>query len=164
MAWTDWPQELNVGIDADDDYMNDLVSGNLAHLYDRPYCKVFHNTTQTATEGDYTILMNTEDSDDDAMHSGSGGINLNRTGLWAFAANAEVAADADGYRYLRINNTNIIRERGRVGGGANRRINTFGQEYVVASTSVTAVFAHNAGGSLTMSSNPWMDALWMSAG
>jgi hypothetical protein len=170
MAWADpmgWPVALLV----DDDTMNNHISGNLNHLYDAPICKITHSTTQTATNGDETNLAFDTDVDDpDGMHSTSVNtdrIFWSRTGLWAVVFRAALAADADGWRYLRVENTPLISQIGLAGSaGSEYVLHLSGLVHVTSATgatadSIRALVSHLAGASLTVSSLPEFEVQWL---
>jgi hypothetical protein len=165
MSWNDLGDNVPVGTLMTSAAMQNWFRENQLWLYNVPHVRLSHSTSQSCSPGATEIGMDTEDSDAYGMHAGSNShATLNRTGVWGIEGECSVAADATGYRYLRIKETSILKGYGRGSNAAAFRIIVCGHEYLGSGAEVSLEFSHNSGGALTVTNAMKLAATWWSAG
>jgi hypothetical protein len=175
VAWTS-PLTGKVGQLVTVSFMNEQVRDNLIFLHDPPVCVVFHNTSQTFSDGAAkTLNFDSEQTDPGGLHSvASAAVNPFITptvaGTYLCTIEAEWATDADGGRYLRIRKNpselgeTVIDYVGTVG-AANIPYHCTGSTFAIDPTLSEELYVEgrqNAGGNLNIPSPPFFAVHWIS--
>jgi len=154
----------------------DLVN-NILFLANPPACRVYHNTTQSATSAvALTLAMNSERYDTDNMHdlvTNNSRITMNTAGLYLVTAHAAFAANATGQRdlYLQVNASTYIAmaTTPSIGAGGETFLSVSSVFKFAATDYVIARVFQNSGGALNVNGTSLaygceMSATWVGSG